>query len=442
MLEALGSRRSIDRHAACEVLWATMTTLRLRIDHDGNESTLVFHKFPIRIGRDDSNECRLEFAFVSRTHCRLELQEGRLVLRDEESRQGTWVRRGEERLLPTAVKELAEVGYEFQIGALHFRAELQADVATHVIKPAPAQFAVGTVDLGGRADDAVAFRRIPKPPIDDLPPVAQAPSSSGGPLEASLQRALQDYAEACGALEELLQKAIAREPSRATQLTESVQRAGSALRMVVAASVGIEAAAKPAQSAEVAALLHVQDLARQSVPYLDPPSTAKDVTAFAGRLKAVLATALEGIVSLRLAHRCETSAPPTEPSRALLTARLLDWSTDRSAIDELRGDLREMISHHNRLIDDVNAGWDELLCVLDPIAMERTCGATRWSPFRHRALWNEFARRYDGLVRERRTGALGPTFASVVRALRGAGGRPSRPVDERGGLLRYGILAA
>jgi predicted component of type VI protein secretion system len=221
----------------------TMTKLRLIIEHDGKERTLTFDKLPVHIGRDASNECRLEFAFVSRRQCQLDVQDGRLVLRDEDSRQGTWVRGGEERLKPQTALDLASVGYEFQVGALHFRAEMVAisNVATEIIKPSTEGFTAGTVDLGRRADDAIAFRRLPPPsapaPVADVPPPPSA-SSGAGPLETQLLRALEDYSKACGLLEALLQQAVARDPARASQLADGVQRLGSSLRMFIARSAG------------------------------------------------------------------------------------------------------------------------------------------------------------------------------------------------------------
>ena len=419
-----------------------MTTLRLHIEHDGKELTFTFDKLPVRIGRDAGNECRLEFAFVSRRHCQLDLEDGRLMLRDEDSRQGTWVR-ADERLKPLTALDLASVGYEFQVGALHFRAEpvvVEKVARTEVIKHSPEAFTAGTVDLGGRADDAVAFRRLPPPPALSDPAPPTPVSSGAGPLETSLQHALEDYGKACGMLEDLLRQAVARDPARTSQLADGVQRLGASLRMFIATSAGIAVAAEPAQGVEGLALRHVQSLARQCVPYAEPPSSAMDVAAFVDRIGAVLATAMEGIASLRLAHRCETEGVATDPSRGLLVGRLLDWTGNRTAVDELRGELREMVTHHNRLVDEGSGDWDALLMLLDPVAMEQKCAAPRWNPFRHRALWHEFERRYDSLVRERQT--LGPTFANVVRALGGVTVRRSEPPAEGGGVLRYGILAA
>ena len=105
-----------------------MTTIRLHVDHRGKTSLLTFSEAPIRIGRDPSNECRLEFRFVSRSHARIELNGGRLVLVDGGGRHGTWTRHGGHRRLAAAsVTDLESIGYEFEIGPLAIRVDFQAE---------------------------------------------------------------------------------------------------------------------------------------------------------------------------------------------------------------------------------------------------------------------------------------------------------------------------
>jgi len=100
-----------------------VTLIRLCVEYSGHKNVIVFNTTPIRIGRDLSNDCRLEFRFVSRRHARIDLREGRLLLTDEGSRQGTWVREGTRRLERHQPIDLATVGHEFRIGALLLRAE-------------------------------------------------------------------------------------------------------------------------------------------------------------------------------------------------------------------------------------------------------------------------------------------------------------------------------
>lgn len=98
-------------------------TLHLQITNGVQTTRLIFARFPVRIGREAPCECVLEFPFVSKLHAQLELHGSSIVLRDEGSRNGTFVRARTERV-PSEFLDLGPVGGEFQIGPLHFRAML------------------------------------------------------------------------------------------------------------------------------------------------------------------------------------------------------------------------------------------------------------------------------------------------------------------------------
>ena len=98
--------------------------LHLQITNGVQTTRLVFTRLPVRIGREAPSECILDFPFVSKLHARLELNGDRIELRDEGSRNGTFVRAHTGRVSTTGFLDLASVGGEFQIGSLHFRATL------------------------------------------------------------------------------------------------------------------------------------------------------------------------------------------------------------------------------------------------------------------------------------------------------------------------------
>ena len=77
----------------------------------------------VRIGRAESNEVRLDYRFVSRSHARIEWRDDRLWLRDEGSRQGTWVDHGRVRVASDTWIDLGTVDHEFRIGILSLRVE-------------------------------------------------------------------------------------------------------------------------------------------------------------------------------------------------------------------------------------------------------------------------------------------------------------------------------
>jgi pSer/pThr/pTyr-binding forkhead associated (FHA) protein len=101
-----------------------MDALRLRVAFRDSTSTLTFRRLPVHLGRDDTNDCRLDFGFVSRRHATVGHEDGHLVLRDEGSLTGTWVRGGREQVGQRMDVDLGTYGNEFSIGALRFRAEL------------------------------------------------------------------------------------------------------------------------------------------------------------------------------------------------------------------------------------------------------------------------------------------------------------------------------
>jgi hypothetical protein len=102
---------------ACGLRWARRKMMRLVLEKHGALTTLLFPRLPVRIGRNLDADCRLDCSLVSRQHAQIDLEEGRLVLRDLGSRHGTWVLGGRYRLQPSEAVDLALVGWEFFIGA-------------------------------------------------------------------------------------------------------------------------------------------------------------------------------------------------------------------------------------------------------------------------------------------------------------------------------------
>jgi predicted component of type VI protein secretion system len=99
-------------------------SLHLEITNGVQTTRLLFSRFPILIGREPPCDCILDFPFMSKRHAQLALQGGALLLRDEGSRNGTFVRGHTEQLSTSSFFELSAVGGEFQIGPLQFRATL------------------------------------------------------------------------------------------------------------------------------------------------------------------------------------------------------------------------------------------------------------------------------------------------------------------------------
>lgn len=135
-------------------LWLTITAVSFR-------ETFVFRRFPIRLGRDAAMECPLVSPMASRYHARIELDGERLVLYDERSKNGTFVRGGRQRVDGRVV--LAEVGDEFRIGRLTFHTALFEDEvgrkATYEAAPHPAQAVIDSTRVSASASRVNRARR-------------------------------------------------------------------------------------------------------------------------------------------------------------------------------------------------------------------------------------------------------------------------------------------
>ncbi|HEY3594004.1 MAG TPA: FHA domain-containing protein, partial [Polyangiaceae bacterium] len=74
-----------------------------------------FAALPIRIGRNPLNDCPVPQPFVSHFHARIEELNGKICVRDLNSKNGILLRTGE-RIPPQTPVDLASYGHEFWIG--------------------------------------------------------------------------------------------------------------------------------------------------------------------------------------------------------------------------------------------------------------------------------------------------------------------------------------
>lgn len=78
-----------------------MKALRLRIVHHPDPPRVFhFNEFPVSVGRSGACDCSLKVSYISRLHMRFDSRDGRLVVRDEGGRIGTWTASGPRRLPP------------------------------------------------------------------------------------------------------------------------------------------------------------------------------------------------------------------------------------------------------------------------------------------------------------------------------------------------------
>jgi hypothetical protein len=382
-----------------------MLQVRLHIEQAGAVTTLLFPGLPVSIGRGPESECCLAFPFVSRKHARLDLVDGRVVLRDEGSRRGTWVVGASKRLAPGETVDLLSVGSEFFISTeLRIRVELQqieiGDAASSSHETTSAAGAVATSYYADANIDPLAL--------------------DADVVERSLMEAIEEHHRATRALAEVLRQATACDSTHVQRFARMLVSADpewdghAAIRQFVTMSGVVP---EPSR-VDTTALRALQELAASYVPYAPPLTGVEAVVEFATRLDQVLLLLIDGVAAMRYATDRETGTQaPRAPWRSDFATGLLDWTNDGALVKRLRDELAFMLGHHRRLVDEVTTRLAGILQHLNPAAIEDHCAAAHW-PGRRRALWREFERRHAMLVRLRER-ALGPVFGAVARALNG-----------------------
>ncbi|TWU41984.1 FHA domain-containing protein [Novipirellula artificiosorum] len=95
--------------------------------HAGKEIAVASEKF--LVGRSDSCQLRPKSESVSRKHCIIVLKDGRVLIQDLKSRNGTFVN---EKRLPVGKAKVLKPGDHLKIGKLEF--ELQIEHGLHAAK--------------------------------------------------------------------------------------------------------------------------------------------------------------------------------------------------------------------------------------------------------------------------------------------------------------------
>ena len=82
------------------------------------DTPLRLNKYPVRLGRSDSADIRLDDRWLSRHHCEIDLTDGELIIRDLGSKHGTYV--NESQIEASTI----ESGDELRIGITRFVVEI------------------------------------------------------------------------------------------------------------------------------------------------------------------------------------------------------------------------------------------------------------------------------------------------------------------------------
>lgn len=148
--------------------------IRLRVQsgsHSGREIEVSQDKF--LIGRSDSCQLRPKSESVSRKHCILAIKDGRVLVQDLKSRNGTFV--NEKRLPPDKAKVLKD-GDILRVGKLSFGLVIEhglqaakkpevksvAEAASRTVESNSGDSKFEEVDIGSWLDEADAIDRVRK----------------------------------------------------------------------------------------------------------------------------------------------------------------------------------------------------------------------------------------------------------------------------------------
>jgi predicted component of type VI protein secretion system len=139
--------------------------------HEGKEIGVTSDKF--LIGRSDSCQLRPKSESVSRKHCILVQKNGRLLIQDLKSRNGTFLN---EKRLPTDRASEAKAGDQLRIGKLRFEVVIEhglqgnkkpavvdvGDVAQRTVQAAAEGGQTAAVDVSAWLDEADQIDRVRK----------------------------------------------------------------------------------------------------------------------------------------------------------------------------------------------------------------------------------------------------------------------------------------
>lgn len=366
-----------------------------------------FDKFPVRIGRSPLNDLTIDQPFVSEFHAVLEQHDGRLLLRDLGSTNGTLLR-SVGRMSPNQLVDLASYNYEFAIVSLIFQThtvQLEDGPRSKVRPLAISNFYSEQAKSGDRAEahpQATALMPQYQAYRAAFNTLLEAVSSSLGQLPAEARaKAIQSYAQAMPAL------ASERDFQR------------------LAASVGVNLGSEAARTTEeVVALQGLKQLAAEQVKGRGTPEGVDQLVHFLNKLKALLEVFFKSFIPLRDGYRkfeldmdlgkldqplqgaVDGARTPEE-----LAAGLLDWTrADEGEAADIESTFANLMIHQVAMLNGVMNGVKQLLEELSPATIEASLDDPQarkpeklaMGPFRFKALWKLYEQRHGDLSAEDR----------------------------------------
>jgi len=416
---------------------------------------------PIRIGRNALNDCQITDNFISDFHARLEDNDGRVWIRDLNSKNGIFLRsdksRPPSRLAPQTPVDIGPYGFEFFIGPM-LRVQLEfVDTDSYVDRDPKSTGAVlgnrnmmqaglSTPPPAGQSYPAPAYppaapvrpvatspvpQQGPVPGLAPLPPIDRTPHNSGSvPLgQAGIYPA---------GIAPSMQPAAAHPPMQGA--LPPYQGVGTAPAPAAFARTG-----HFALGADALAVQGLRELASSLVPG-QPLETTGDFARLITKLHDAIEVFCRCFIPLREGYAQFVSSMDlqrasmqrsvnrsrsymeveTASSPAAVATALLDWR-DRSfdAPKAVEGIFADLMVHQVALLDGVMKGVRALLDELSPENVARALDAERRGPLglnlgRHKALWEMYCERYEQLSEEKQAFGhiFGQEFTDAYREYR------------------------
>ncbi|HEV3190338.1 MAG TPA: FHA domain-containing protein, partial [Polyangiaceae bacterium] len=332
-----------------------------RIRYCNADSTVqgdkVCSQLPVRMGRNQLNDCQIAHRYISDFHAQLELVDGQLCVRDLHSKNGIYSPSGE-RVAAKVPFELTPPNHDFVLGQF-VRVQVEVFERSGTGADDRLSRSMGVV-LGNQA----ALRPGGSQPLGALPPLSARgaasfahppppPAAGGGwPNQGSMMASLPELAP--------VQQGYARNdasPAAAQQLSRPAHQGTSAFTMQV----------------EMLALLGLKELAGSLVPGAELQTTG-DVARLITKLHDAVEVFCRCFVPLREGYsqfvsqmdlrraasqrtlnrspsalRVETAKDP-----ASLAAALLDWrNQDYDVPQAVEGIFADLMIHQIAMIDSV-----------------------------------------------------------------------------------------
>jgi type VI secretion system protein ImpI len=384
----------------------------------------------VRIGRNPLNDLQLEYNFASQFHAVLEHQNGKLILRDLGSTNGTLLKSG--RVPPNQSVDLAEHGFEFAIVNLIFRTySASAQPPQSVPRRPLAATSMFQESTAAMIRESLSNASL-APKLKALEPAMEYARAGMRGLVEQVERILGEVPPANHEL--FLRQVVGQLP----QLAHSPEFRALLSKYRIALNTGTS------MSSQEFALQAVCEMASHYLPSRGAPSDPDALARFMTKLNETLDVFLKCFVPLKDGHRQFEAdlalggrqRGPDDPRIAVETARdtqelamrLLDWRDPSfEAAQAVESVFADIMIHQVAMLNGVMMGVKSLLDELSPAEIERSADDPRHKAGllqnHHKVLWKLFTQRHGDLADDQKrvfSVLFGKEFGQAYRALSGS----------------------